>query len=127
MMGDHIGYSLQACHRKGIPAVALSGQFAKLLKIACGHPQTHVRHSQLDLGQLLCWADEFDLDAVERQKLELANTAREVFETFGADSPVVDRVAREALAACQKQVPGTDLSILLVDYQGRVAKVFRQP
>jgi cobalt-precorrin-5B (C1)-methyltransferase len=125
MMGDHIGYTLQACHRKGIPAIALSAQFAKLLKIACGHPQTHVRHSQLDLGQLLSWATEIGLDAVERQKLELANTARQVFETFSVASPLVTRVAHEALSIWQQQVPGADLSILLVDYQGQVAKLYR--
>ncbi len=124
MMGDHIGYTLEACHRKGIPAVALSAQFAKLVKIACGHPQTHVRHSQLDLGRLLAWAQEIDLDAADCQKLELANTARQVFETFGADSPLVERVAREALSLCQKQIPGSELSILLVDYQGQVVRVF---
>ncbi len=125
MMGDHLGYTLQACHRKGLPAVALSAQFAKLLKIACGHPQTHVRHSQLDLGQLLIWAEENDLDAVDRQKLELANTARQVFESFGVESPLIERVAKEALLICQQQIPGTELSILLVDYQGRLAKLYR--
>ncbi len=124
MMGDHIGYTLEACHRKGVPAVALSAQFAKLVKIACGHPQTHVRHSQLDLARLLAWADEIDLDAADCQKLELANTAREVLETFGANSPLVARVAQEALHLCQEQLPGTELSILLVDYQGQVAQVF---
>jgi cobalt-precorrin-5B (C1)-methyltransferase len=125
MMGDHIGYTLQACHRKGIPAVALSAQFAKLLKIACGHQQTHVSHSQLDLGQLLCWAQEIGLDAAEQQKLELANTARQVFETFTVESPLVTRVLRQALKICQQQVPGAELSILLVDYQGQAAKLYR--
>lgn len=124
MMGDHIGYTLQACHRKGVSAVALSAQFAKLLKIACGHPQTHVRHSQLDLGQLQAWAEEIDLDAAERQTLESANTAREVFETLGVDSPLVDRVTHEAWAICQQQVPGSELSILLVNYQGQVVKKY---
>lgn len=123
MMGDHIGYSLDACHRKGIAEVALSAQFAKLLKIACGHPQTHVRHSQLDLGQLQCWAREIDLDPAKQQQLESVNTARQVYETFGVDSPLVGRVAQEALRICQQQVPGSALSILLVDYHGQVATV----
>lgn len=124
MMGDHVGYTLQACHRKGIPEVALSAQFAKLLKIACGHPQTHVRHSQLDLGQLQRWAAEIDLDPAEQQQLELVNTARQVFETFGADSPLVAKVAQTALVSCQQLACGSRLSILLVDYQGQVVKVF---
>jgi len=125
MMGDHLGYTLEACHRKGVPGLALSAQFAKLLKIACGHLQTHVRHSQLDLGQLLRWGAEINLDAADCQKLELANTAREVFETFGASSPLIERVAAEALKICRQQAPGSELSVLLVDYQGRIARIFR--
>jgi len=124
MMGDFIGYTLEACHRKGVTQLALSGQFAKLLKIACRHPQTHVRHAQLDLKQLATWGWEIGLDAAECQRLELANTARQVYEEFGADSALVEKVGREALTVCQKQVPGCELSILLVDYQGQVARVF---
>lgn len=124
MMGDHLGYTLAACHRKGVPELVLAVQFAKLLKIACGHPQTHVRHSRLDLGRLAAWAREIGLDAADCQKLELANTAREVFERFGADSPLVAKVCMEALNVCLPQVPGSRLSILLVDYQGQVAKQY---
>ncbi len=124
MMGDYIGYTLEACHRKGVPQIALSGQFAKLLKIACGHPQTHVRHSQLDLTQLLQWGKEIGLDAAECHQLELANTARQVLEEFGSESPLVERVGREALCVCQKQLPGTEVSILLIDYHRQVVKVF---
>ncbi len=120
MMGDHIGYTLDACQRKMIPEVALSAQFAKLLKIACGHPQTHVRHSQLDLGQLLKWALEIKLDATDCQQLELVNTAREVFEIFGVQSALVERVVHEALIVCQQKAPDVKLSILLVDYKGLV-------
>jgi len=125
MMGDFIGYTLEACHRKGVPQIALSGQFAKLLKIACGHPQTHVRHSQLDLAQLAKWAAEIGLDPAECQRLELANTARQVFAELGCESTLVDRVGQETLAVCQQQVPGTEVLILLIDYQGQVAKIFR--
>lgn len=124
MMGDFIGYTLDACHRKGVPRLALAAQFAKLLKIACGHSQTHVKHSQLDLVRLRRWGEEIGLDATECQQLELANTARQVYETFGAGSSLVARVVREASAVCSKQVPGAELSILLIDYQGQVANVY---
>lgn len=125
MMGDFLGYALDACRRKEVPKVVLSAQFAKLLKIACGHAQTHVRHSQLDLTLLIQWAEEIGLDAAECQQLELANTARQVFETFGPESALVTHVGQQALAICQQQVPAAELSVLLVDYQGRVANVYR--
>jgi cobalt-precorrin-5B (C1)-methyltransferase len=125
MMGDHIGYCLAACRRKGVAAVTLSAQFAKLIKIACGHPQTHVRNSKLDLGRVRAWAGEIGLDAGDCQRLELAHTAREIYQQFGAESPLVSKVAAQALAEIDKRVPGARRKILLVDYQGRIAKVYR--
>jgi len=124
MMGDFISHALESCHRKGVQRLAITGQFAKVLKIACGHPQTHVRNAQLDLKRLHDWGQEIGLDPAECQRLELANTARQVFEQYGSASPLVERVCSEALAVCRRRVPGADLSILLVDYQGRIARVF---
>lgn len=123
MMGDFIGYCLDACHRKGVENVTLAAQFAKLVKIACGHAQTHVRNSSLDLGQLVTWAKEIGLDAGDCERLELAHTAREVYQMFGAESPLVDRISAQALAEMRTRVPGSRVKILLVDYQGKVAKV----
>lgn len=124
MMGDHIGYCLEACARKRVPQLVLAGQFAKLIKIACGHPQTHVRNAQLDLGRVLDWAGEIDLDPADLSQLELAHTARDIFVTFGAESKLIDKVAREALLQCHKILPTARLQILLVDYQGRVVRSF---
>lgn len=124
MMGDHIGYCLAACARKQVPRLVLSGQFAKLVKIACGHPQTHVRNSSLDLGQVLHWARQINLDPGDISRLELAHTAREIFAGFGADSVLIDKVAAEALQQCRKQLPATRFQLLLVDYRSQVARCF---
>ncbi|HLO25625.1 MAG TPA: cobalt-precorrin-5B (C(1))-methyltransferase CbiD, partial [Geobacteraceae bacterium] len=57
MMGDHVGYAVRACAGKGVRKVIIAGQFAKLLKIACGHEQTHVSSSELDLKMLADWLE----------------------------------------------------------------------
>ncbi len=124
MMGDHIGYCLEACVRKKVQRLSLAGQFAKLVKIACGHPQTHVRHSRLDLEQLQHWARQINLDPADISRLELAHTARDVFVSFGADSALIDKVADEALLQCRKLLPETEIQLLLVDYQGQVVRCF---
>lgn len=124
MMGDHIGYCLEACARKNVPSLILSGQFAKLVKIACGHPQTHVRNSSLDLEQLQRWARQINLDPADLSRLELAHTAREIFVSFGADSALIGKVAAEALRQCHKLLPATRVQVLLVDYQRQVARCF---
>lgn len=124
MMGDHIGYCLEACARKKVSRLILAGQFAKLVKIACGHPQTHVRNSTLDLGQLRRWARQIDLDPADLSRLELAHTARDIFVSFGADSVLIDKVANEALQQCRKLLPGVQLQILLIDYRSQVVRRF---
>jgi cobalt-precorrin-5B (C1)-methyltransferase len=124
MMGDHIGYCLDACARKQVPQLSLSGQFAKLVKIACGHPQTHVRNSSLDLEQVQRWARQIDLDPADISRLELAHTARDIFVGFGADSALIDKVAAEALRQCRKLLPSARLQLLLVDYQSQVVRCF---
>lgn len=124
MMGDHIGYCLDACGRKKVQRLILAGQFAKLVKIACGHPQTHVRHSSLDLEQLQHWARQINLDPADLSRLELAHTARDIFVGFGAESPLIKKVADEALLHCLKLLPAAQIQILLVDYQGQVVRCF---
>lgn len=124
MMGDHIGYCLEACARKNVFGLTLSGQFAKLVKIACGHPQTHVRNSRLDLQRIVHWASEINLDPADISRLELAHTARDIFTQFGADSALIGKVATEALLQCRKILPEAQLRLLLVDYHGRIARHF---
>ena len=124
MMGDHIGYCLDACARKKVSSLVLSGQFAKLVKIACGHPQTHVRNSSLDLEQLQRWARQINLDPADLSRLKLAHTARDIYVSFGADSVLIDKVAAEALLQCRKSLPAARVQLLLIDYQSQVARCF---
>jgi len=117
MMGDYVGYALQACHRKGVERVLVAAQFAKLVKIACGHPQTHVRSAQLDLPLLRHWARNGGLDEAAAKTLECANTAREILATLGIDHPLMTLVAERALARLAGWAPGTALAVLLVGYR----------
>jgi len=122
MMGDHVGYALEACHRKGVPRILLAAQFAKLVKIACGHAQTHVASSRLDLSRLADWARMDGLDGSLAEEIECANTAREVFERLGAGHPLAGMVAGRALARLRQWAPGAAVAILLVGYDGAVSR-----
>jgi cobalt-precorrin-5B (C1)-methyltransferase len=124
MMGDHVGYALEACHRKGVPAVVLAVQFAKLVKIACGHPQTHVSASRLDLEELGRWGATAGLDGDAVKKIECANTAREVYETLGPDHPLIAMVADHALERGRQWAPGVAVTIFLAGYGNRPARRF---
>ncbi len=126
MMGDHVGFALQACHRKGVPGALLAVQFAKLLKIACGHPQTHVSASRLDLSQLVRWARQSGLDDAVAAGLECANTAREIYLKLGPAHPLIAVVAGHALHQLRQWGAGVSVGVLLVDYAGARPRCFGQ-
>lgn len=125
MMGDHVGYALEACHRKGVPRIMVAAQFAKLLKVACGNRRTHVDSSRLDLGQLASWSRDAGLDDAEAEKIECANTAREILTTMPSADILGGLVAERALARLRSWAAGPEVSIMLVGYDGCLLGEFR--
>jgi cobalt-precorrin-5B (C1)-methyltransferase len=124
MMGDHVGYALKACERKQVPRIVVAAQFAKLLKIACGHRQTHVDSSRLDLAQLAVIASAAGLDDATCKAIECANTAREVFTSFAGAKTLTEQVAKKALAQMRDWISGQAIELLLIGYDGTVAGRF---
>ena len=116
MMGDHVGHALRACARKGVKRVILAGQFAKLLKIACGHEQTHVSSSELDLATLFNWP-EFN---IQLTTLNIATTARGVLEASGNDPALIALVCNRAKEFAEYLVPGEKIKVLLAGYHGEM-------
>jgi len=120
MMGDHVGYALRACSRKGVGEVVLAGQFAKLLKIACGHEQTHVASSEIDLRALAGWMlCEPALKGLEPLAAG-ANTARQVLEESGRDRELITLVCERARSHARQLAPGVEVKVLLAGYSGEV-------
>lgn len=120
MMGDHVGYALRACARKGVPRVVLAGQFAKLLKIACGHEQTHVTSSELDLQHLAEWCSLEPLTSFLVPGIREANTARQVLETSGNQPALMELVCSRAAAFARQVAPTLPVTVLLAGYGGEV-------
>ena len=119
MMGDHVGYALRACAAKGVKRVVLAGQFAKLLKIACGHEQTHVSSSELDLRALREWLSPEENSHIIRLA-ESAVTARHILETSGYDLRLIHLVCDRARAVAERLAPGLDVKVLLAGDRGEV-------
>ncbi|MDD2338045.1 MAG: cobalt-precorrin-5B (C(1))-methyltransferase CbiD [Geobacteraceae bacterium] len=120
MMGDHVGHALLACERRGIRNVVLAAQFAKLLKIACGHEQTHASSSQLDLSQLRKWLTASPRTSRFVQNTEHANTAREVLEATGHDKTIISLVSNRASRFVAQLAPRLRVKVLLAGYTGEV-------
>lgn len=124
LMGDHVGFALEACARRQVPRVIVSAQFAKLVKIAAGHAYTHAHAADLDLSQLAGWAHIDGLDESVSKQIELAHTAREVFLSVDGSQRLAAVVAGRALKQLQSFSPEAELGILLVDYSGQVCAGF---
>ncbi|MBI5017736.1 MAG: cobalt-precorrin-5B (C(1))-methyltransferase [Deltaproteobacteria bacterium] len=119
LMGDHVGYALEAAARRGL-GVVLAGQFAKFCKVAAGHFATHVKDSTLDPTVLSRLLGEAGFPPAEAEAALGANTAREVFERLraggdrGVFAALTAEVARRASARLGGRVP---LEALLFGYQ----------
>ena len=118
MMGDHFGYSLMSSAKKGAQQVVLAGQFAKLVKIACGHQQTHVSSSELDLAKVAEWLRENPATAHLEQTARQANTARHLLEASGYNQALIEVVCRKVAEACAHTAPGLPVRVFLAGYQG---------
>ena len=125
MMGDHVGHSLRSCAQRGFPQPLVACQFAKLLKIACGHENTHAAASEMDLSRLLDWSVEAGLPAAITKAIAPANTAREIVIASNFDPALLEMVCNHALAAARQHAPNLAPRFLVADYNGTIA--FRGP
>jgi cobalt-precorrin-5B (C1)-methyltransferase len=120
MMGDHVGYALRASARKGVKEVILAGQFAKLLKIACGHEQTHASSSDMDLQMLSKWAAMESRTSGLEPLIAKANTARQVLDASGNDPSLVKIVCDRVGQYAKTLAPEIEIKVLLAGYGGEV-------
>ena len=118
MMGDHIAYAVRACQLRGFLNPIIVCQFAKLLKIACGHKNTHAAASELDLTQLLIWGQTGGLSESTLSTISSANTAREIAISCNFDPELLELVFQHARHAAVKHAPETYPHFLLADYNG---------
>jgi len=120
MMGDHVAYSLRACALRGFAQPIIACQFAKLLKIACGHQNTHAAASELDLAIFRGWTEEAGLPTGIIAIIANANTAREIAIASGFDTKLMELVADRAKQAATLHAPGIAAQPLLCGYDGTI-------
>ncbi len=120
MMGDHVAYALAACQKRGFKSSLIACQFAKLLKIACGHENTHAAASELDLATLKKWAETENIPPAIIANIDRANTAREIILATNFDHLLLEMVCRRAQAAADRFTPSLKTEFLIADYAGSI-------
>ena len=120
MMGDHIAHTLRSSLQRGFNRPLIACQFAKLLKIACGHENTHAAASEMDLARFLAWAEEACLPAALLDIISNANTAREIAVSTNFDPDLVALAGKIAVRAVRQHASGIDPLFLVADYNGKI-------
>jgi len=120
MMGDHVAYALRACAKRGFTQPVIACQFAKLLKIACGHENTHAAASELDLAALRKWAEAENFPPRIITNIGQAHTAREAILASGFDHTLLQLVCKRAQAAANGTAPSLRVEFQVADYSGNI-------
>jgi cobalt-precorrin-5B (C1)-methyltransferase len=107
--------------------VVIAAQFAKLVKIGCGHEQTHVSSSKLDLKCLGEWLRNRPALSPLSSTALLADSAREVLITSGYDAGLIAVVAGKAADAAALMAPGIEITVFLAGYHGEMLYCAERP
>ncbi|MBI4745608.1 MAG: cobalt-precorrin-5B (C(1))-methyltransferase [Deltaproteobacteria bacterium] len=139
-MGDHVGYSLRECVKKGFKMVTIAGQFGKFTKIASGEFETNVRDSTLELKTLSdiilqsLSSHQIDHRRAEKvaQMIKSANTARQAYFII-RDEGMEEIIEAVCMKVCEnsynylkvgaglKPAPThIEVKCLLVGYEGEI-------
>ncbi len=117
MMGDYAEYSMKEAARKRFSRIHICAQWAKLIKIAMGTPDTHVRSGAIDMGR----AADFLRGACGMPLPKRPyNTAREMFLSLAEPEEAAKKVCAKA-AAYGHQVSGLPVTAFLVSYEGKIS------
>lgn len=82
MMGDYVEFSLVDAKKHDFKKIHISAHWAKMLKIAMGIPQTHVRHGAIDLGQATLFLNKL-IPGLLDPAYDF-NTAREIYDVINS-------------------------------------------
>lgn len=123
MMGDYLKYSLVEANKKSFATIHLAGMWAKIIKCACGIPQTHVRNGALDVNHAIDLIESLGALPQVANKLQGSNTAREI---YGRLLDMDEKgIIREVCLQAQKyatSVSGLVVHVYLVDASGTVVE-----
>ena len=116
--GNYIGETLKMAADLNIGKVTLGVMLGKAVKLAQGHLDTHSRKATMDkdfIGQLLNESG-ITLD------ISQITLARELWEKIPAHQQQVfaDTVIRHCLSHCQPLLPKGELTILLINDEGKI-------
>ncbi|KKK83402.1 hypothetical protein LCGC14_2793750 [marine sediment metagenome] len=115
MMGDHVEWSLKETRKRPLKAIHLASQWAKMLKIAMGAPDTHVRAGAFSVKKAVPFLKELGVKLPGKDY----NTAREIFNSLSSTNDML-KVINKAREYAQG-ISGHRVCVVLVGYDNQIA------
>lgn len=115
MSGDHVEWSLQEARRQGVGRIYLAAQWAKMIKVAMGTPDTHVRAGVINPAQSAVYLRSIGIRLPDKDY----NTAREMFHSLMHPHSDIPLLLREATRYASG-ISGAEVRAALVAYDGEV-------
>jgi cobalt-precorrin-5B (C1)-methyltransferase len=128
-MGDFSGYTIKQCAKKGLKKAYVAGFIGKLAKIAAGVKQTHVKGSKVNMKFLSEIAKRCEANDKTVDKIQNANTARNVQEIILEDhvDGFFDEISKEACIQMrnhsEENIP---IEVILFDFDGKILSKYEQ-
>ncbi|TAN45202.1 MAG: cobalt-precorrin-5B (C(1))-methyltransferase [Nitrospirae bacterium] len=122
MMGDYLEFSFKEAATHGFKRIHLCAQWAKMLKIAMGTPQTHVRHGVIELRKSVELLKGLGIQMPDGREF---NTAREIYEYLASSYPdsyltFLEKVCSRAKETTGQLTKGVPVTGHLVSYGGLI-------
>ncbi len=116
MMGDHVEWSLKETRKRPLKKIHLAAQWAKMLKIAMGTPDTHVRAGAFNVRKAVPFLKELGAKLPPKDY----NTARDIFNSLPSRKDALKVI--ESARKYAEGVSGHKVIVTLVGYEGEVIK-----
>ena len=119
--GNYIGETLKIAHELSIPKVTLGVMLGKAVKLAAGHLDTHSRKTTMELGFIQQMLQESGI-TIDISDITLA---RELWERTptGQLQIFAQTVIRHCAEHCLPLLPNGELTILLIDDNGKIYEI----
>ena len=120
-MGDFSGYAIQQCNKKNIKKAYVVGFIGKLVKMAAGVKQTHVKGSKVDMNFLAELAKKSNANEKVIQSIKKANTARHVSEIIQENNVkgFFELICNEVYKHMRKQSENrVSIDVILFNFDG---------
>ncbi len=124
-MGDYVAFSFTEAGRRPFEAIYVATQWSKLLKMALGRENTHVKFGPLEPSEAVGLLKALWKHEVKDLHFSNVNSAREIYsmlEPMGRDGQIL--MKKVMVRAMEQLMPlmntGQKLNIMLVSYDGKV-------